>query len=203
MNNYCTCGTNDSNSKITNKFQYSKNILTSSPIQTTDYEERELNGTTKKVLKTQINVEIIRKQIREKLLQELEEEKVKKDEQISWNGENYIQVLERLQYLSAQPPDLRIQFLNDMMINRTINIEPIQVLIPIPDNHIQKQLQLEIDSEQKEEKEERDLNLDLCPENVDLLNISNAYSIPVPSFNNLGIEIEEMEIMGIPKILLN
>ena len=60
MNNYCTCGTNDSNSKITNKFQYSKNILTSSPIQTTDYEERELNGTTKKVLKTQINVEIIK-----------------------------------------------------------------------------------------------------------------------------------------------
>ena len=86
------------------------------------------------------------------------------------------------------------------MINRTINKEPIQVLIPIPDNYIQKQGELEVLAEPKEEKEEeRDLNEDLCPENVDLLNISHAYSIAVPSFNNLEVENEEMEILGIPK----
>ena len=91
--------------------------------------------------------------------------------------------------------------MNDMMINPTINRDPIQVLIPIPNNYIQKQGVLEILSEQKEKKEEeeKDLNEDLCPENVDLLNISNAYSIPAPSFNNLEIENEEMHITRILK----
>ena len=118
-----------------------------------------------------------------------------------WSGDNYIQVIERLQFLAAEPPELRVQFLNDMMINRTIDREPINVLIPIPDNYIQKQGVFEVISEQKEKKEEEeeDLNKDLCPENVDLLNISNAYSIPVPSFNNLEIENEEMYIARIPK----
>ena len=206
MNNYCTCGqdqrsTFETSGKLTNKLQYSTNIMTSSPLQTTDNEERESNGITdvKKVVKTQVNVEIIRKQIREQVRQELEEEREQNEEQITWNGENYIQVIERLQYLSAQAPALRVQFLNDMMINRTIDKEPINVLIPIPDNYIQKQAQLEVLSEPQEEKEEKDLNLDLCPENVDLLNISHAYSIPVPSFNNLEIENEEMQIVGVPK----
>ena len=39
--------------------------MTSSPVQTTDYEEREVNGLTDltKVVKTQVNVEFIRKQM--------------------------------------------------------------------------------------------------------------------------------------------
>ena len=65
-----------------------------------------------------------------------------------WSGDNYIQVIERLQYLSAEPPELRVQFLNDLMINRTIDREPINILIPIPDNYIQKQGVFEVISEE-------------------------------------------------------
>ena len=167
------------------------------PMQTTDYEDKEINKNVTKIVNKEIN--IIRKEIREQIKKELNQEKENK--QISWNGENYIQVIERLQFLTEEPPELRVQFLNDMMINRTINRDPIQVLIPIPNNYIQKQGVLEVLSEQKEKKEEeeKDINEDLCPENVDLLNISNAYSIPSPSFNNLEIENEEMYIAGIIK----
>ena len=195
---------NYNNQNNMNKMQYSSNMITTSynelPIQTTDNENREINVANTNVTKIESKEIInIRKEIREQIKRELNEEQ--ENEQVSWNGENYIQVIERLQFLTDEPPELRVQFMNDMMINRTINRDPIQVLIPIPENYIQKQGVLEVLSEQKEKKEEeeRDLNENLCPENVDLLNISNAYSIPVPSFNNLEIEKEEMYIIGIPK----
>ena len=73
--------------------------------------------------------------------------------------------------------------------------KPIQVLIPIPENFIQKQGELEVLSDQKNKED------NLCPENVDLLNISNAYSILVPSFNNLEIENSEMFIQSTKPIL--
>ena len=210
--NYCTCSHNHKSTiessgnkgKFSNLMQYSSNYITTSnnelPIQTTDFEEREINrkNIVKKVINTQINIDIIRKEVREKIKQELKEQRERNHEQITWNGENYIQVIERLQYLTAQPPTLKVQFLNDMMIRRTIIRDPIHILIPIPDNHIQKQEIFQVLSEQKEEKEEEE-KIELCPENVDLLNISNAYSIPVPSFNNLEIENEEMFITGVPK----
>ena len=216
--NYCTCGQNHKStietsskkgqfSKNQNLLQYSSNIMTTSnnelPIQTTDFEEREINrkNIVKKIKNTQVNIDIIRKEVREKIRQELKKQREENNEQNIWNGEIHIQVIERLQYLTAQPPALRVQFLNDMMIKRTINRDPIHVLIPIPDNYIQKQEMLQVLSEQKEEKdEEKNPNDDLCPENVDLLNISHAYSIPVPSFNDLEIENEEMFITGQPKI---
>ena len=155
----------------------------------------------KKVKNTQVNIDIIRREVREKIRQELKEQKEENNEQNTWNGEIHIQAIERLQFLAAQPPALRVQFLNDMMIKRTINRDPIHVLIPIPDNYIQKQEMLQVLSGQKEEKEEeKNPNDDLCPENVDLLNISHAYSIPVPSFNDLEIENEEMFITGQLKI---
>ena len=69
-----------------------------------------------------------------------------------WTGDIFIQVIERLQYLAMEPPELSVQFMNDMMINPTINFTPIRVLLPIPDNYIQKQAILEVRS--KEEKEE-------------------------------------------------
>ena len=216
--NYCTCGQNHKStietsskkgqfSKNQNLLQYSSNIMTTSnnelPIQTTDFEEREINrkNIVKKIKNTQVNIDIMRKEVREKIRQELKKQREENNEQNIWNGEIHIQVIERLQYLTAQPPALRVQFLNDMMIKRTINRDPIHVLIPIPDNYIQKQEMLQVLSEQKEEKdEEKNPNDDLCPENVDLLNISHAYSIPVPSFNDLEIENEEMFITGQPKI---
>ena len=211
--NYCTCGQNhrstlDSSGKNAKIIQtrYSTNMINTSnnefPLQTTDYEEREIRhrkNIVKKVVNTEINIEVIRKQVREKIRQEIKEEREKNQEQYLWNGENYIQVIERLQYLSSPAPPLCVQFLNDMMIKKTENTGPIQVLIPIPDNYIQKQGELAVLGEQKEPEEEKDINEDLCPENVDLLNISHAYSIPVPSFNNLEIENEEMTIERKPK----
>ena len=190
---------------INGGMQYSNVVTTSyneipmqTTIQTTEDEEKELNEINKKVIVNK-EINIIREKIREQVRREFQDE-IENVEGL-WSGDNYIQVIERMQFLAAEPPELRVQFLNDMMINRTIDREPINVLIPIPDNYIQKQGVFEVIGEQKEKKEEEeeDLNKDLCPENVDLLNISNAYSIPVPSFNNLEIENEEMYIAGIPK----
>ena len=119
-----------------------------------------------------------------------------KKEIITWTGEIFIQIIERLQYLAAEPPLLHVQFLNDVIIDRTLDNRPIQVLIPIPENFIQKQGEIQVLSEQKDKEEE------LCPENVELLNISKAYSIQVPAFNNLEIENSEMFIQSQPKELI-
>ena len=83
------------------------------------------------------------------------------------------------------------------MIDRTLDNKPIHILIPVPENFIQKQGEFEVLSEQK------NLADNLCPENVDLLNISNAYSIQVPSFNNLEIENSEMFIQAQKKNGIN
>ena len=221
--NICTCGQNrqstveSSDRKKTriinnrNITQYTSNIINTSnnelPVQTTDYEDRETikRKEVRKVINEEINIEEIRKQVREKIIRELNEEREQNEGLITWNGENFIQVMERLQFLTAPPPELSVQFLNDMMIKKTVNTGPIHVLIPIPDNHIQKQGIVQVLSEQKEKKEEEEKNPneDLCPENVDLLNISHAYSIPVPSFNNLEIENSEMKIEGISRRIDN
>ena len=52
--------------------------------------------------------------------------------------------MERLQYLAAEPPQLYVQFPTDLMIERTINNNPIRILIPIPDNYIQQQDHFEV-----------------------------------------------------------
>ena len=80
------------------------------------------------------------------------------------------------------------------MIHRTLNNNPIKILVPIPENFIQKQGDLEVLAEEKATNNE-----DICPESVDLLNISNAYSIQVPAFNNLEIENINMFIDAQPK----
>jgi hypothetical protein len=118
-----------------------------------------------------------------------------KTEKIEWTGDLFIQVMERIQYLAAEPPKISVQFLNDLMINRAINNEPIHILVPVPDNLIQKQTYLEVLAEEKHKEE-------LCPENVELLNISHAYSIQVPSFDDLEIENYNIFIQAQPKELL-
>ena len=138
-------------------------------IETKDEDDRERIEEIKK--ETKIKREIIK----EKIIQAQE-----RREDISWSDDIFIQIIERLQYLAAEPPELRVQFPNDLMIHRTLDNRPIQILVPIPDNFIQKQIQFEVLSEQR-------IN-DFCPENVDLLNISNAYSIQMPGFNDLEIE---------------
>jgi len=136
-----------------------------------------------KIKQTEINIkkEIIKTQ--------------QKTEIIEWTGDLYIQVMERIQYLAAEPPKISVQFLNDLMISRTINNEPIHILVPVPDNSIQKQTYLEVLAEEKQKEE-------LCPENVELLNISHAYSIQVPSFDDLEIENYNIFIQAQPKQLL-
>ena len=116
-------------------------------------------------------------------------------EKYEWTGGIYIQIIERLQYLAAEPPELTVQFLNDLMIHRTLDNNPIQILVPIPENFIQKQGDIEVLAEKATANNE-----DICPESVDLLNISNAYSIQVPAFNNLEIENINMFINAQPKI---
>ena len=152
------------------------------PIQTTDFsEDKQIKKRIKKISKE-------RKEIREEVHTEIESE-------INWTEDLYIQVIERIQYLAAEPPDLSVQFLNDLIINRTIDNTPIKILIPVPDNYIQKQANLEVISNIKKE-EDKNINENIYPENVDILNISKAYSIPIPSFNNLKIENNEMFILS-------
>ena len=71
--------------------------------------------------------------------------------ELIWIKESFIQVMERLQYLAAEPPKLRVQFPNDLMITRTII--PIKILLPIPDNYIQSQDHFEIISKEKPAEE--------------------------------------------------
>jgi hypothetical protein len=213
---------NENNQNANQKYMQSslnQNITTSYnelPIQTTDFEERgkeekrqvnqleinEVNETNEININNQINQEFnFQRNIKES--QEVEN---------LWTGENHVQVIERMQFLITDPPELSVQFLNDMMINRTENNNPIQVLLPIPDNYIQKQQELAVIADEKdkiiseESEDEQEIlrnkllaNEDLCPENVDLLNISHAYSTPVPSFNNLEIENSEIFVPGIEK----
>ena len=159
----CTCG----------KAFLNRNMnINLNSIQTTDSEERIIK---KEIKDNEININ------------------TEAETDTMWTGDIFIQVIERLQYLAMEPPELSVQFMNDMMINPTINFTPIRVLLPIPDNYIQKQAILEVRSKEEKE-EEKNINEELCPENVDLLNISKAYSIPIPSFDNLTIENHEMLI---------
>ena len=182
----CICGRRDheiNNLNISNMMTTSNNEL---PIQTTDYEERERG----------------RKEIISKVKQsrtEIREEVRVENEESAWTGDIFIQVMERLQYLAAEPPDLIVQFMNDLMIDRTVDNNPIKILIPIPDNIVQNQCDLMVLSKEKKETEEKPSE-SICPENVDFLNISHAYSIPINSFNDLESDRIEMFIQSQPTI---
>lgn len=176
--NICICGKGthelDINTTTSNDIQLDT-------IETKDNEEKIEEISKIKQKEINIKKEIIKTQ--------------QKTEIIEWTGDLYIQVMERIQYLAAEPPKISVQFLNDLMINRTINNEPIHILVPIPDNSIQKQTYLEVLAEEKQKEE-------LCPENAELLNISHAYSIQVPSFDDLEIENYNIFIQAQPKQLL-
>ena len=182
----CISGRRDheiNNLNISNMMTTSNNEL---PIQTTDYEERERG----------------RKEIISKVKQsrtEIREEVRVENEESAWTGDIFIQVMERLQYLAAEPPDLIVQFMNDLMIDRTVDNNPIKILIPIPDNFVQQQCDLMVLSKEKKETEEKPSE-SICPENVDFLNISHAYSILINSFNDLESDRIEMFFQSQPTI---
>ena len=196
-----------------------KNVTTSYnelPIQTTDYEDKEREGKGNRKIKQEIN-EVNEINIKKQINEEINTEEIDENEetQVSWSGENYTQVIERMQFLVRGRQELSVQFLNDMIINATQKKGPIHILLRIPDFHMVKQDDLEIISTEEDKlkmkKEETDielevlrnkinLNEELCPENVDLLNISHAYSTVSPSFNNLDIKAEEIYIPGVQKL---
>ena len=186
----CTCGKGDHEYEINTA---TTNDVQLDTIETKDNEDKENIEELTKISKKEQEQSIIKKDKEIKVdIKQLEQLEQKKKEEISWNGDIFIQIMERLQYLAAKPPELTVQFPNDMMINRTIYNGPISILIPIPENYIQKQGFFEVLPEVKNPGE------GICPENVDLLNISNAYSIQIPAFNNLEIENTEMFIKSEP-----
>ena len=186
----CTCGKGDHEYEINTA---TTNDVQLDTIETKDNEDKENIEELTKISKKEQEQSIIKKDKEIKVdIKQLEQLEQKKEEEISWNGDIFIQIMERLQYLAAKPPELTVQFPNDMMINRTIYNGPISILIPIPENYIQKQGFFEVLPEVKNPGE------GICPENVDLLNISNAYSIQIPAFNNLEIENTEMFIQSEP-----
>ena len=180
----CVCGKGEHEFDINTT---TSNDVQLDTIETKDNEERE-----KIIDTTKINQETIVIKKEEKRTINIQKEK---QEIYEWTGGIYIQIIERLQYLAAEPPELTVQFLNDLMIHRTLDNNPIQILVPIPENFIQKQGDIEVLAEKATANNE-----DICPESVDLLNISNAYSIQVPAFNNLEIENINMFINAQPKI---
>ena len=178
----CICGKGEHEFDINTT---TSNDVQLDTIETKDNEERE-----KIIDTTKINQETIVVKKEEKRTINIQKEK---QEIYEWTGGIYIQIIERLQYLAAEPPELTVQFLNDLMIHRTLDNNPIQILVPIPENFIQKQGDIEVLAEKATTNNE-----DICPESVDLLNISNAYSIQVPAFNNLEIENINMFINAQP-----
>ncbi len=178
----CICGKGEHEFDINTT---TSNDVQLDTIETKDNEERE-----KIIDTTKINQETIVIKKEEKRTINIQKEK---QEIYEWTGGIYIQIIERLQYLAAEPPELTVQFLNDLMIHRTLDNNPIQILVPIPENFIQKQGDIEVLAEKATTNNE-----DICPESVDLLNISNAYSIQVPAFNNLEIENINMFINAQP-----
>ena len=179
----CICGKGEHEFEINTT---TSNDVQLDTIETKDNEEKEKIIDTSKINQETI---VIKKEERRTINIEKEKHEIYK-----WTGGIYIQIIERLQYLAAEPPELTVHFLNDIMINRTLDNNPIQILVPIPENFIQKQGDLEVLAEEKATNNE-----DICPESVDLLNISNAYSIQVPAFNNLEIENINMFIDAQPK----
>ena len=82
-----------------------------------------------------------------------------------WSGGLFMQKREGLQYLAPEGPRLFVQFPDDMIIHRTINLNPIRILVPIPENFVQSQDHFEILAKGVESKSYKDLSQD----NFDLL----------------------------------
>ena len=86
-------------------------------------------------------------------------------ENMLWSGALYMQEREGLQYLAAEGPQLFVQFPDNMMIHRTINLNPIRILVPIPENFVQSQDHFEILTKGVASKSYKDLTQD----NFDIL----------------------------------
>ena len=139
----CTC----------NKKNYkSKKLNLKKKIYLYTNEEKHLMSTLSENLNS-VNTTISHNSYQVQLTESDDNEKREIREGIYWNIDDlFIQVMERLQYLAAEPPQLYVQFPHDLMIERTIR--PIKVLIPIPESFIQQQDHFEVIAKpvKKEEK---------------------------------------------------
>ena len=99
-----------------------------------------------------------------------------------WNKRCVGQNNENLQIIAPEKPGLIAQCVQDMKVIG--EQRPVQILLPIEPNEIDYPLGLEIYGKAKEEKKKDVL---ICPENIDNLNVSKAYSTIVPQFENLNI----------------
>lgn len=131
----CTCNKNISKSKKQN-LKKKINIYTN--------EEKHLMSTLSENVNS-VNTTISNNSLQVQITESDDNEKNEIREGIYWSiSDLFIQVMERLQYLAAEPPQLYVQFPTDLMIERTINNNPIRILIPIPDNYIQQQDHFEV-----------------------------------------------------------
>ena len=94
-----------------------------------------------------------------------------------WNRRNVGQNNENLQILAAERPELLVQCVQDIKVIQ--EPRPVQILIPVAPNEIDYPLGLEIYGKEKK--------VFICPENIDYLNVSKAYSTIKPHFENLNI----------------
>ena len=102
-----------------------------------------------------------------------------------WNKRCVGQNNESLQIIAPEKPGLIAQCVQDMEVIQ--EPRPVQILLPIEPNEIDYPLGLEIYGKAKEEKKE----VLICPENIENLNVSKAYSTIVPQFENLNIAKNE------------
>ena len=111
-----------------------------------------------------------------------------------WNLRCVGQNNENLQILAGERPELLVQYVQDMKVIQ--EPRPVQILIPAAPNEIDYPLGLEIYGKEKK--------VLICPENIDDLNVSKAYSTIKPHFENLGIcQSEKVFLEKAPKKELN
>jgi len=139
----CTCNKKNYKSKKVN-LKKKINLYTN--------EEKHLMSTLSENVNS-VNTTISNNSYQVQITESDDNEKREIREGIYWNIDDlFIQVMERLQYLAAEPPQLYVQFPHDLMIERTIR--QIKILIPIPESFIQQQDHFEVIAEpvKKEEK---------------------------------------------------
>ena len=142
----CTCKKKFLNFKKIN-LKKNINIYSSDEKQIISTLSENINSINTTISNNSLQVQITESDDTEKIKQKGELREV-----ISWSfSDLIIQVMERLQYLAAEPPQLFVQFPIDLMINRTINNNPIKILIPIPDYYIQQQDHFEVFSKEANE----------------------------------------------------
>ena len=95
----------------------------------------------------------------------------------NWNKRCVGQNNENLQIIAAEKPELLMQCVQDIKVIQ--EPRPVQILLPIVPNEIDYPLGLEIYGKEKK--------VFICPENVENLNVSKAYSKIEPHFENLNI----------------